>query len=579
MPVSMKRLLSLAERFRRPAVAYAGIALWASALALWMSRGHFLLPAGQIYEQHEYHHYIYRVMEWRDLVSAGYWSPQWATHFRGGLGGPYFGYYQPGVFYVTDVFARWIPAREALGCTVFLFSLAGFAGAFALIRSRFGTLSGFLGANGLVLSPYAGTDLFVRGDVSEYAAMMVLPFALHRFADMLEEGGPSKFAGLSLAAGGLIVLHPSVGLLAALMFGVGLVGYAGATRQWRAIARTAAALALGALCASFYTLPLGLEWELVTGERVVAGTFHHHHHYVSLMSLIEPYRRGNLVPLSVGLAAEVLTVVNLVAFALFFRRTEPRQRRLFAFGLLVAILGALLMHPLAAPLWDHAPLLGLLQFCWRVLAAVTVALAVTGGAMLPWRHEGWRGAAVLLAVAGMGLLAYRYTEASRSLAYTVPANAPDIERVQYFHPDMVDEWAPRGSRNFTLEEVPKLPVASAPCQVDGFRRDQGRLSAHVATTAPCEITLPHFYFPVGWHARIDGQAVTLGRNDDGLMTVRVPPTPSGQLEVRFSMTPMRRLGWVVSLVAVLLSFTPLALAARRCGPRPAIAPATKEASL
>ena len=79
------------------------------------------------------------------------------------------------------------------------------------------------------------------------------------------------------------------------------------------------------------------------------------------------------------------------------------------------------------------------------------------------------------------------------------------------------------------------------------------------------MTLPHYFFPLGWQARVAGadRGVRLEPSRQGLMRVGVPPGIEGDVEVRFTMTPMRRLGWIVTALSATLGLLALARIARR----------------
>jgi hypothetical protein len=77
--------------------------------------------------------------------------------------------------------------------------------------------------------------------------------------------------------------------------------------------------------------------------------------------------------------------------------------------------------------------------------------------------------------------------------------------------------------------------------------------------------MPHFFFPVGWRASLDGaeDAARLAPTANGLMQVHVAPGRGGTLQVVFGMTPMRRLGWCVTVLAATVGLGALALLGRR----------------
>jgi hypothetical protein len=71
------------------------------------------------------------------------------------------------------------------------------------------------------------------------------------------------------------------------------------------------------------------------------------------------------------------------------------------------------------------------------------------------------------------------------------------------------------------------------------------------------VTLPHYYFSVGWRATLDNEPIALAPGRDGLIAVTVPH--GGLLDVRFTMTPMRRLGVFMSAIVLLSVLAHIAL--------------------
>ena len=195
-------------------VVVLGLLLWGFILAVWLTRVYFLIDAEQVHRNHEGAGYAIRLVEFRDLLRAGYLSPQWATHFREGLGSPYFSYYQSGFFYAASLVPWSVAPNRALGVTVAVFALLGYAGMLGLVRRWFGLISGGLAGSLLLLSVYASSEIYIRGDLSEFCAMMTLPVALGALAGWMHEGHLRKLTLLALANMGLIVLHPAIALVA-----------------------------------------------------------------------------------------------------------------------------------------------------------------------------------------------------------------------------------------------------------------------------------------------------------------------------------------------------------------------------
>lgn len=549
---------------KRPRLVAAALAAGAAAVGLYLARAYFLLPPDLIPNNHERWRYVYRVVEFRDLLAAGYWSPQWATHFRGGLGSPYFGYYQPGFFYLASLVPWSVDPMRAIGCVVVVMVVFGFLTAFSLIASRFGALAGLVGATAFIAAPYPRVEILVRGDMSEFAAMMMVPFALHRFLDGLGRGRPRDLVGLAVAVAAVMCTHPAVGVFLGIALGASLALLTVVDRSWIGGMRVAAALAVGAGLAAFYVFPVAFEIQHVAAERAFRMMWRYDLWFVEPLDLFDR-RLKRPFPVTVGGLLVVMAALNVAWFLRRPRAWPAEQRRFLGFALGVSALLLFLMSSVSAPLWQRLPLLAKVQFPGRALAVLTPALAGAAGAV-GGRRPYWRDA--LLVLLAIGFLA-------QSVAVMVPrplepfphvTRAADIVTAGYFAPDIADEWMPRGANRF-FRDIPAGPAVSwGRCRVSGFGRAQGRLTMRVDENRDgCFVVMPHFFFPVGWQVRVDGseRGATLERHAKGLMRVGLPPGVEGAVEVRFTMTPMRRLGWAVTIASATLGLFGLARLARR----------------
>jgi len=318
--------------------ARAAVWVWGALVAWWLCHPFFALAPGEIPLNHEMYSPVHRTMEFLDLLRAGYLFPTWAVDFRGGLGSPYFGYSEPGFFYVASAFAAVLPLPFALGAAAFALALAGYAGMVALVRPRFGTAAAVLAGTTLLVSPYVRTDLHGRGDFPEFMGMMLLAPALASLTGLLDTGRAASWWGLALAAAGLVCAHPVAGLL-----GYGAcVAVLGASLAVGCDRRRAGA-ALGALVAgvglaAFYLMPVALEWNLVEGGRLTQNSSDFRLHFVDLAELLGLRIRPGFVLLRPALGAVVLALAATgAATSLWWWRTlAPSARRLLA-SLLVLV--------------------------------------------------------------------------------------------------------------------------------------------------------------------------------------------------------------------------------------------------
>jgi hypothetical protein len=485
-------------------------------------------------------------MEFSDLLHAGYLWPQWAVDFRLGLGSPYFGYYQPLFFYLASGFLAVLPLPTAIAASVWTVTFAGYAGMLALVRRRFGVPAGMLAGTTLLAARYVMTEVYFRGDLSELTGMMLLPAALHLMTTWLDEARPVAWYALAANAAALVCAHPVAGLFGygALVVVVACWVAMGADR--RRAGAALAALGAGVGLAGFYLVPVALEWHLVQGGRL---TFNDAPlpfvELGALLGLLPP--RYVAIPVALGLPMLLLAGIAAVRGAWRWRTLDGPQRHLIVS---MGVLGAgvvWLMHPASQFLWDALPFLRFVQFPARAMLVLTVVLACLVGALVGRSPLGALLAGTLLALPllGAGVLGLRpilhvfaHPDDARGLAAT------------YVAPDGANEWLPRDADVLLAGRAPTAPACTGTCLVGEFERSAGRLHARVVAIGETQVTLPHYYFPVGWRATFDGTPIPLSRAEHGLMRVTLgqPDRPiTGQLDVVFRTTPARRLGIGVSL--------------------------------
>jgi len=227
------------------------------------------------------------------------------------------------------------------------------------------------------------------------------------------------------------------------------------------------------------------------------------------------------------------------------------------------------MTPASRPVWDHVAMLQKLQFPGRALAVLTPAMALAIGAVGGDPRPSWRYVAPAALTLALVVWSFAQARLPAAVRFTAVGGAADIATVEYFRPDLADEWLPRGATDVRRHLPRKPSVWGKGCALGDFHPGQGRLAVPVQPGPEgCIVTMPHFFFPVGWRATLDGAEdgrVTLDRTPNGLMQVRVAPGDGGLVVVEFSMTPVRRLGWGVTALAATVGLGVLALLGRRRG--------------
>lgn len=556
---------------------FSGLVLWGAVLAFWLARGFLLPPADTFFANHEADTYVGRLVEFRDLLAAGQWSPQWCSDFRSGLGAPYFSYYQPGFFYLAALLPGSLPAVRGLGIAVALVALLGYASLLWLVGRRFGWFAGCVAGSALLLSNYVGSEVYIRGDFTELAAMMLVPAALAALDRVLTGDGVSAPCLLALSTAALIITHPAVALIGVpllsllAVLALAVAGrqppaenpeYATSRSRRRKALAAIGALALGIGLAAFYWAPVFMEWRLVGNDQAFTGFYHYRHHFVPPTALVGPYDRSTIIPFTFGPVLLLLAGVNLVRMWLNHCRTTTEQRQAASLALPGLLLCVFLMSPASAWVWEHAPLLYRLQFPWRILSVGTTLLAVLAGATLPFSRPGWQAAWALAAILALSAYSPKYTRYEPEAYRAVPKTTAEL-RATHFAPDLRDEWLPRGATASIDASWAQGPRPTTGCRVDAFERGQGWLACRVRTDGPASVTLPHYYFPAGFQVTFASSTVTPRSDPQGLMQIDLPANAEGLLVARFTRTPARRWGLTLSAASLLILAAATAVAGRR----------------
>jgi len=523
---------------------------WGIVLSCFLFRFFFDYPPGVFHANHEGSSYVSRVVEFRALLEAGYPFPQWAVHFRGGLGSPYFGYYQPAFFYVASVFATVMPVVHALGATLMAFALVGYGGMLGLVGPRFGAAGGVLAGTMLLLSSYAIRNVYLRGDFSEYCGMMLLPALLCWLLSWLEFGRRGAWLALAPGCAVLVPLHPAAALFGYGSLGAALLWYAATTRAWRRVAWAGGALVAGIGVAAFFWLSVWLEWDLVQGDRAVAPPYLYSGHFIEPPQLFISSRNPLLMDFELGTVLPWLVAASSLLLLVTARTVTRSQWRLVGLLWLLVAAAVFLMSSVSEPVWAALPLLQRVQFPWRLLMLLSVAGAALAGTAP-------RFGCILLAAA-IASLGFTWSSGKPALTsrFLLPATPAEIA-TRFVRPDVMNEWLPIGATAIDPFKVTHFaePKCQRGCRVTEFTRAPGRLTFGVEGNgiAARTVTLPHYDFPVGWTAHVSGQTAPrsfLPPTRFGLMRMAI--RPGEHVEVVFRTTPGRRKGAMVSAFSLAL---------------------------
>jgi hypothetical protein len=448
-------------------------------------------------------------------------------------------------------------------------------------------------------APFHLVNVYVRGDsLSEFYAFIFYPLILWALDGMdRSECGKADSRGSSaarawwlllpaLAFASLVLSHN----LSAFIFSpfvllyLALLSWRETGRgRWRVLARGLLSLGLGLLLSAWYWLPALAELGYVQLGPSTEGFFHYGRHFRSsnlvqdrlLFDYSVAADHGARSPFSMGLAQVVFTVKGGLVLAVrgFRRRLEVR----WGFVLFGVLASTVMITPLSRPLWDHLPLLPVVQFPWRFLSVQALFTAAAAAVLVP--HEpvagdlrpaarGWRATARNLQSAGAALLVAALLLASVLVPLhpeRLPIGPADVtvERLQLYElftgnigTTIRYEWLYEGAnpRPYTSDALiePGVPLRAIPL-------DGAQVEASLVEREPTRrvwrvsgegggMAFPVHYWP-GWQARVDGErAEVWAVQGSGTLALQVP-AGEHTVTLRLGRTPVRAAAEALSLIS------------------------------
>ncbi len=586
-------------------------------IAAWPFLSRASLPAETDAELH-----IFRLAELARLVRGGVLYPRWAPNFYFGFGYPIFNYYAPLAYYLGLPATLISGMNAVLGVkVVFVLSfLLGAAGVYAFVRDWWGRSGAIVGAAAFIFSPYfLYVDPHARGDLAETLSFGLFPLSLWALGRLQRTGSAISFLAAVLSTAAVIVSH---NLMAMVFFALLLawVLWENATRSLSETAENASdrpgiglsnergiwmilALGLAVGVAAFFWLPVALEQDAVNLNSLIGdgGHFDFRNHFLGIGELLGPTQWldwGATEPeftLNLGMAQWLLSMLGVAGIVTGFAR--HRGQALF-FALSAAGL-IFMMTAASTPIWEVVPLLPFLQFPWRLLGPAAAVLAILAGIGVQslldcLAHSGdrhFQSAGHLRVVRNWLAVLLILLVLVLALPLTMPPPWPEVPWDTSARAVMAIERQGRwlgttSTADFVPRTVEILPRPND-AMIDQFFGGAGldrvnRATLPEGTTAEGEVVTPlHtryrvssdrgfllrlflFAFP-GWEARVDGVAVEteLGR-PEGFLVV---PVPEGEhtVDVSFENTAERKVAWLITAAAIIVSGGLAWLLARRVG--------------
>jgi len=505
-----------------------------TGLAVVLPFLHFGIPSGHDFEFH-FHSWLEVADDWRN----GLIYPHWAALAHYGYGEARFVFYPPLSWSLGAALGLLLPWK--LVPAAYLWVVLTFSGAsmFLLARQWFSRTDALFAAAFYAANPYHLVIVYWRSAFAELLAAAYLPLLL-LYALQSEEGRARVIAPLSLilAAGWLtnipsaVVMNYSIAIL--------LLAIAIRNRSFVVLGYGAAAIALGAAIAAVYLLPAWHQQGWVSLDQVLSPGVRPQDNFLFAVTSDPDHNQFN------RLVSVVAVWEMAILGAAFFLCRRQRRDKIWWPLVIWTIASSVLMISFTGPLWQHLPKLRFVQFPWRWLLCLNVALAAAIG--LGFRRM-WLRIAISIVAFGAVVLGWH------SIMRPWWDNAGDIQELVENQSDGtgnegVDEYVPAGVESTDVDQkasqVRFEGAGMANIAVTEWRPEDRRINAEA--NAPGRLVLRLFNYP-NWRVEVNGvEKHSETAPQTGLLVIPID-AGANRIHIRWAEGWDRKVGGAISIVA------------------------------
>jgi hypothetical protein len=357
-------------------------------------------------------------------------------------------------------------------------------------------------------------------------------------------------AGLAIAVGAVWLMNAPAAVMLMYTLALLLLVIASSSRSIRPLLHGAVGLSFGLGLAAFYLIPAAFEQSWVNIYGIFGSGLTPKENFLFSVATDAPHTYFNF--LVSGIALEQIA---LFAFAVWFAwraQTQPTLRRLVLPALTSAgIFAALMMFRFSTVLWS-LPKMQFIQFPWRWMLVLNVALCLTGMLALTRARTKWLWA--LLVVAFLGHterdVIRQATWGRRAIAEMYWATSGDGYRG-------AKEYLPHEARVAPKPYLlPSAAIADLSCEIPCppdalkvLRWSEEEKKIQVGAAVPASLTVKLYDYPA-WQVLVDGAPVQHEVTFSGLIKMTVPPGRH-DIDIRFTRTPDRTVGALISALSAI----------------------------
>ena len=503
--------------------------------------------------------YIARISEMFNALSDGQFPVRWLSGFR--YGDPTFNFYAPLPYYLGSLLhflgLGFLDSAKALfGLSLILSALA----MYLLAKELFGKWGGVLSSALYLYAPYRSVDVYVRGALNEAWAFVFFPLIFLCAIKLSKKYSFWNTTILALSLAGLFYTHNIMTILFLPFFGLFCL-FLIYKRQFnkKFIITLVLSAMLGVCLAASFLLPALFEKKFVQTDYLTAGYFDFAGHFVAIRQWFDsPWGYGaslwgsvDDMSFQLGVVQWVLILVAIATYVIKKTYKDSKNKYWLPVFLILFVLSLFFQHNQSTFIWKTFSLLAYTQFPWRFLA-ISVFFASLIGGWLMQSLKNYRWTKALIAITVVLLVGTNYSYFRPKEYYS------DSKDKHYMGSEVLshDDKIPKDYLPIWVEEI-KTEKINAPYALSGeiavldFTKNSKEANFKTESETGGVVEVPVTFFP-GWQARVDGNKIDLREPSVlGLINIEVP-AGSHSVEMYFANTPVRILGNVLSVLALVI---------------------------
>jgi len=385
---------------------------------------------------------------------------------------------------------------------------------FLWIKKKFNNISALIGALAYSFFPYHLYDVYVRGSIGEVLALAILPFILWQI-----ERKNLVLTSLGIAL--LITAHNSLALLfLPVIFIYIVLLYRKNIKKW------IYSFILGLGLSAFFWIPAFYDRQYTVFDKIAVSN----------------YSNYFVTEKDAGLIGLVSVIALLVSVVLFFRKKTV----FFVYFFALSIIFTLLTLSFSKIIWGFFPFTNLIQFPFRLLSIVCLAVAV----LIAYQINLLKGKKLFFAS-----LAYILIIFISSVNYIYPKNFQNYPDTFYStnqdSTTVKNEYMPKWVKSIPVS-VPKnrAEIVKGSVQIENLNFLRNKLTFSYSSKNNSEVRINIVYFP-GWKVFIDKKETQIMYEEDGLLNFEMPKG-THIVEAKFYETGVRILADSVSILSILV---------------------------